>query len=50
MPPECQLDHEGDEAVSYELEHITPAGARVTLKRRQASDSLAGKLLWHCSA
>lgn len=46
--PDCELDHEGDEAVSYEIEHLTPAGARIVLKRRDAAASVNGKLLWHC--
>lgn len=48
--PDCELDHEGDEEVRYEIEHLTPAGARVILKRRSAGESASGKLLWHCSA
>lgn len=48
--PDCELDHEGDESLQYEIEHITPAGARVLLKRRQADACAVGKLLWHSSA
>lgn len=49
-PPECELDHEGDEEIKLEIEHITPAGARVNLKRRNASSVTDGKMLWHCSS
>ena len=49
-PPECELDHEGDEEINLEIEHITPAGVRVNLKRRNASNVTSGKMLWHCNA
>ena len=49
-PPECELDHEGDEEIKLEIEHITPAGVRVNLKRRNASSVSSGKMLWHCSS
>lgn len=48
-PPDCELDHAGEEEVSYEIEHITPAGARISLKRRVANQNAKGKLAWHCS-
>ncbi len=48
IPPDCELDHEGEDDVSYEIEHITPAGARIALKRRIATLSTKGKISWHC--
>lgn len=47
-PPDCELDHAGEEEVSYDIEHITPAGARISLKRRVANQQTKGKLSWHC--
>ena len=49
-PPDCELDHEGEcNDLSIDLEQITPAGARVSIKRRQASEAVTGKVMWHCS-
>lgn len=48
-PPECELDHEGDEEIKFEIEHITPAGMRLNLKRRNANSGTDGKMLWHCN-
>lgn len=47
-PPDCELDHEGEDEVSYEIEHLTPAGARIIMKRRVATENTTGKLSWHC--
>ncbi len=48
-PPQCELDLEGEPEVSCEVEHLTLAGARILLKRRQAQNPATGTVHWHCS-
>ena len=55
--PEVELDQEIDssDAISSEscesrLEHVTPSGMRVAVKRSHAERACRGKLLWHASA
>lgn len=51
-PPEVELDQEVDSDDSHceaILEHVTPAGMRVAIKRTAVGSPLEGKLLWHAS-
>lgn len=50
--PDVELDQEMDTEEAHcqpQLEHVTPAGMRVAIKRTTTGVPLAGKLLWHAS-
>lgn len=50
--PAVELDQEVDTEEAHcetQLEHVTPAGMRVAIKRTTAGAPLVGKLLWHAS-